>query len=235
MTTRRRRKSGSGPSALALIAWVGGTADGSERLAGNHWPGVPPVAPSSSGSRAFFAGRARGIAAGTLLACGSVLAVTGHAADISSQPPESLHPGLVTAGPNAGSGGYAVTSLAVNVVPTAAIPADVISAAAPEVASAQVFAGSGTQSVHRNSPVAFGVVDEPASAADLPVPITLPGTGRGQPAGSGLIEDATGGIEDAQGGLVSAGDVLERLDHLVAPVEEGTQPAMTMLSALSHS
>ncbi len=74
MTARRRRKSGSGPSATALIAWVGArqTAIGAPMSApvsvvhGGDTPGMPR-------NRAILVGRACGVAAGTLLACGSVL------------------------------------------------------------------------------------------------------------------------------------------------------------------
>jgi hypothetical protein len=80
MTARRRRKSGSGPSATALIAWVGSTGIGAPAVAS-----VPVIgSPSSSriaGNRAIFLGRACGLAAGTLLACGSVLAGAAHVGD----------------------------------------------------------------------------------------------------------------------------------------------------------
>lgn len=82
MTARRRRKTGSGPSATALIAWVGGAQPRT---------GEPAIAPFSvtdgrsrgraSGARAVLGGRACGLAAGTLLACGSVLAGTAYVGD----------------------------------------------------------------------------------------------------------------------------------------------------------
>jgi hypothetical protein len=84
MTARRRRKSGSGPSATALIAWVGGARTG--MVAPEVTPGSVasslPIRPMSgspmSGSRALLVGRACGLAAGTLLACGSVLVGATH-------------------------------------------------------------------------------------------------------------------------------------------------------------
>lgn len=82
MTARRRRKSGSGPSATALIAWVGARQAAIDAplsapvsvIHGGYTPGMPS-------SRAVLVGRACGVAAGTLLACGSVLASTTHPSD----------------------------------------------------------------------------------------------------------------------------------------------------------
>ena len=75
MTARRRRKSGSGPSATALIAWVGGaqTGVGASPSASVSMIDSGPSARVPSG-RAILVGRACGLAAGTLLASGSVLA-----------------------------------------------------------------------------------------------------------------------------------------------------------------
>jgi hypothetical protein len=82
MTARRRRKSGSGPSATALIAWVGGARTS---LSDSVGASVPVAASASigrtAGNRAIFLGRACGLAAGTLLACGSVLAGATHVGD----------------------------------------------------------------------------------------------------------------------------------------------------------
>jgi hypothetical protein len=82
MTARRRRKSGSGPSATALIAWVGA------RQTAISAPISAPVsviegeqAARVPRSRAVLVGRACGVAAGTLLACGSVLASATHVGD----------------------------------------------------------------------------------------------------------------------------------------------------------
>jgi hypothetical protein len=82
MTARRRRKSGSGPSATALIAWVGARQTAISApisapvsvIQGEHPPRIPR-------SRAVLVGRACGVAAGTLLACGSVLASATHVGD----------------------------------------------------------------------------------------------------------------------------------------------------------
>jgi len=82
MTARRRRKSGSGPSATALIAWVGGSQAAVGAPAMAPFP-VISSAPTGrmAGHRAIFLGRAAGLAAGTLLACGSVLAGATHVGD----------------------------------------------------------------------------------------------------------------------------------------------------------
>lgn len=256
MTTRRRRKWGSGPSAPALIAWVGGTGIGADRVASDAWSGVPASAAPSSYGRAPLFGRARGFAAGTLLACGSVLAVTVHAADSSSQLPESAHPGLVTASPDAGPGGYGAKPLTVAA----------LSAAVPAATSAQAFAGTGTGAVHRNRPIAFGVAGESSSEGAETVPLARPDSGDGQGTKSGPVKDAVeaparSAVAGAVGRLAAPADkvvspvpsfggqavstasdvvalteeVLVPLGHLVAPVGEGTQPAMTMLSRPSYS
>jgi hypothetical protein len=77
MTARRRRKTGSGPSATALIAWIGGA----QPRVGEPASAPLSVADGGSGGRAILAGRACGLAAGTLLACGSVLAGTPYVGD----------------------------------------------------------------------------------------------------------------------------------------------------------
>ena len=103
MTARRRRKSGSGPSATALIAWVGA------RQAAISAPMGAPVAVIQGGgqtarmarSRAVLVGRACGVAAGTLLACGSVLvsathtgegSLSGNSAPLPHRTPVALEP-----------------------------------------------------------------------------------------------------------------------------------------------
>lgn len=83
MTARRRRKLGSGPSATALIAWVG-AAQPSVGEPASAPVSVIDMADSGScgrvppGGRTILLGRACGLAAGTLLACGSVLAGATH-------------------------------------------------------------------------------------------------------------------------------------------------------------
>src|SRR5919202_6517649 len=82
MTARRRRKSGSGPSATALIAWVGGPRT---RMADDASTPASTTSRAAGdrliGGRAILFGRACGLAAGTLLACGSVLAGATHVGD----------------------------------------------------------------------------------------------------------------------------------------------------------
>lgn len=215
MTTRRRRKWGSGPSAPALIAWVGGTGISADPVAGSAWLGGPPGVASSSHGRVPLAGRVRGIAAGTLLACGSVLAVSVHAADSSSELPDSAHSGSVTVGPGVVSGGYAATPLAVAA----------LSAAAPAVTSDQVFAGTvaGTGTVHRNRPITVGVAGEPAPKEGLPVPLALPGSEAGQHPDSGPIEDAVAPSAPAP----SAG--ADAVGHLAAPAGQVADPVSSFI------
>ncbi|MGH3927876.1 MAG: hypothetical protein ACRDTT_34280, partial [Pseudonocardiaceae bacterium] len=64
----------------------------------------------------------------------------------SSDVPETAHPGFVTVGPGDVSGGYGAKPLAVTA----------LSATAPAATSGQMFASTGTGSVHRNSPITFG-------------------------------------------------------------------------------
>lgn len=82
MTARRRRKSGSGPSATALIAWVGA---GQTEFAAPVGASIAMIHGAPAGrvpsGRAVLVGRACGLAAGTLLACGSVLAGATHVGD----------------------------------------------------------------------------------------------------------------------------------------------------------
>ena len=176
MTARRRRKSGSGPSATALIAWVGGTGFGTDHEGRAVAPGLTTsftesFADGPAHGRPPFVGKARGLAAGTLLACGSVLAVAVHAAD-SSGPHKAASPGLVTAEPGVVSGGFA------------APPAPPSSAAPPAVTSAQSFTGTQIRpgSVLRNVP---RFVDAHRAAAVLPrrpAPLSMPGAETGQQA-----------------------------------------------------
>src|SRR5947209_7635017 len=107
MTARRRRKSGSGPSATALIAWVGGARTDLTDYAETP-VSVAASAPGErvAGGRAILFGRACGLAAGTLLACGSVLAGATHVGGDSSLATDSaslLNPTPTTPGTTAGA------------------------------------------------------------------------------------------------------------------------------------
>lgn len=163
MTARRRRKSGSGPSATALIAWVGvgQTAIGAPISApasviyGGHGPRMPR-------SRAVLVGRACGVAAGTLLACGSVLASATHVGDGSLAGNAAPVPNHSPVALGAGSPeGY---------------PADASSdrsAAAPELVSAQTVAEN-SQALHprlgqvrRNNPVSVNAPAAPSRQSSI--------------------------------------------------------------------
>jgi hypothetical protein len=165
MTARRRRKSGSGPSATALIAWVGArqTALGAPMSApgsvihGGHTPRTPR-------SRAVLVGRACGVAAGTLLACGSVLAsathmggegsLAGNSAPLPHRTPVALGAG--------NPDGYRADA-----------PAD-RSPAAPELVSAQA-ADENSHALHpklgqvrRNNPVSVNTPAQPSRQSTSP-------------------------------------------------------------------
>lgn len=107
MTARRRRKSGSGPSATALIAWVGGARTALTEPVSTPASAVGDAAEDRmAGGRAILFGRACGLAAGTLLACGSVLVGATHVGDgplatdsASLRKPSPITPGTTTSDP----------------------------------------------------------------------------------------------------------------------------------------
>ncbi len=167
MTARRRRKSGSGPSATALIAWVGGARTGLGAPADAPIPMIGD-APTSRplGSRAIFLGRACGLAAGTLLACGSVLAGATHVGDGSLVGNGAPLPNPTLAAPD-----VAVDAPAEYPAQSPAEPAS----AAPDLVSAQAVAQP-SQSGHpqfgrvrRNTPIAVAMpADEPSQQPRAP-------------------------------------------------------------------
>lgn len=161
MTARRRRKSGSGPSATALIAWVGGARTSISVPAGAPVPEAGG-APTDRlvGSRAIFLGRACGLAAGTLLACGSVLAGATHVGDGSLTGNGAPLPNPTLAAPDA----------AVDVpAPYPAQSPTEPASTAPDLVSAQAVAGQSLPvhsqfgRVRRNTPIAVVMpADEPS-------------------------------------------------------------------------
>jgi hypothetical protein len=170
-----------------------------------------PTAVADEG-HSFVATRARGLAAGTLLACGSVLAITVHATD-SSAPRDSATSGLVTIGPGATSGGDGATSLASR-----------RTTAAPAATSAQAFTGTPlrSQPVHRNVPLAVPVPGAAQPEAELPAPLALPVPDRGQLEQNGPLERAVlsqAPVPDA------AGAAAGQADKLVAPADQALTPA----------
>lgn len=179
MTARRRRKSGSGPSATALIAWVGGARTGISAPTGAPVPviGSEPIG-RLVGSRAIFLGRACGLAAGTLLACGSVLAGATHVGDGSLAGNGAPLPNPTLAAPD-----VAVDVPAEYPAESPAEPAST----APDLVSAQAVAEP-TPSAHpqlgrvrRNTPIAVAMpADEPSqqpSTAQQPWHSPPPATG----------------------------------------------------------
>lgn len=252
MTARRRRKSGSGPSATALIAWVGGAQTAVGAPAGTAVTGVHAWSSSRMpGGRAIVVGRAFGLAAGTVLACGSVLASAVHVGDGSLAGEDGSLPSHSPADPAAVSGtpdGYAGTTSADRVT------------VAPVAVSAQAFARTSPAlpprpaRVHRNNPVSMDVPAEPSPAPDTaqqrpwrssappadrapgpmaPVsPVLDPaasGVGRVAPV-DGVLEPAAPRDErPARSGVLAAVPAKQAVAPLV---EEATQPAMTMLGGL---
>lgn len=240
MTARRRRKSGCGPSATALIAWAGGARARTDTSPADGWQ---PLVASVPYSRRPLIVRGRGLAAGTLLACGSVLAVAVHTADSSLTPP----PRLATAGPHSVSGG-------------ATAPLVVIErwAAAATTGSGQELGGTYIPSGGAGHPVSLALHASGSSPpeATLLLPLNLPGVSQTQAPES--IDRTVAPVPEASVVESSAAPVAQ---HVVAPalalftqqratepdlvvpvaeltapaeqsgaLEEGAQPAMTMLS-----
>src|SRR5579884_1787432 len=179
MTARRRRKSGSGPSATALIAWVGGVRPGvtdSDDTAPDSVVGGAPTR-RTIGGRAILVGRACGLAAGTLLACGSVLVGATHAGDgsLATDTAPLLNP--IPAEPGATVGAPGESGADMSSEPAHAAP-EPVSAQAVAVQSPVASPQSGR--VRRNAPVP---VQTPAEAPQHPA--TAPQPRRQAPSGSG--------------------------------------------------
>ena len=250
MTARRRRKLGSGPSAAALIAWVGGAQPG---------VGEPASAPVSvidggsygrlPGGRAILVGRACGLAAGTLLACGSVLAGAIHVGDGSlagDSEPLLNHtpavPGASTPDEHRGN-----------------VPAGRTSVA-PDVVSAQAVADMGPAPhrklgrVRRNNPVSLdmpaapsrnsGTAQQPLGSPPPPTghapspiapvsPVLDPatkGVGRVAPVGGVLAPsnpsaERAGSPRDERVSLSTSG-ALAAVKRVVAPVHSVVKPVI---------
>ncbi|MGH3871233.1 MAG: hypothetical protein ACRDSR_06880 [Pseudonocardiaceae bacterium] len=239
MTARRRRKVGSGPSATALIAWVGGAQAAA---------GVSGAPVWSSGRHAVLVGRALGLAAGTVLACGSVLASavqvgdgspTGDSAALPSYPP-------VTPGPVLGAVdeyGESAAAARMSAAPVAVSPqAFVQKAPATSARPARVYRNkpvsvdasaetgapprTGQPPWHSSAPPA----DHPPAGPITPVnPVLDPaaaGVDRVTPVGEVLEPPAA--REKRSSGTAAAVPVQE----VVPVVEDATRPAMAMLGGL---
>jgi hypothetical protein len=178
MTARRRRKSGSGPSATALIAWVGGapseigapTGAAVSVIYGRPSGQIPSAGQIPSG-RAVLVGRACGLAAGTLLACGSVLAGATHTGDGA---PLFNH---IPAVPGAGSGAPDAYRGQAPVERASAAP-DLVRAQAAADTSSGLHPRLGQ--VRRNTPASLDVPAEPnrqSQATPPPWDSSPPATG----------------------------------------------------------
>jgi hypothetical protein len=164
MTARRRRKSGSGPSATALIAWVGGAQVGCATHDGAPISMIDGAsADRVAGGRAILLGRACGLTAGTLLAFGSVLIGATNVGDgpLANKGAPLLNP--LPAVPNA-----TVDAPAEDRVDALAEPLYAV----PDQVSAQAVAGPARalhpriEQVRRNTPKSLGVpAEEPSTDA----------------------------------------------------------------------
>jgi hypothetical protein len=254
MTARRRRKTGSGPSATALIAWVGGAPMVAGASAGTVVSGAghawsPTRMP---GGRAVAIGRACGLAAGTVLACGSVLASAVHVGDGSLTREDASLPSYIPTSPDTKSGapiGYLGTVAAQR------------PAAAPDAVSAQAVVRTIPElrrrpaQVHRNNPASITESAEPVTATSptTQAPWRSPAPSA-DPAPSGPIAPVNPVLDPAASGVgrvAPVSGVLQpaaKRDEQPAPsstqamvpgtqaaaplLKEATQPAMTMLGAL---
>ena len=233
MTARRRRKSGSGPSATALIAWVGGTGLGVDRRADLPFPrGRSSWVPAGPPSRGPLITRGRGLAAGTLLACGSVLAVAVHTADNSFTPRSVPLPGLATVGPSAVSGGA-----------TAPLVVAEGWATATSVSSGQALAGTYVPpgEVRHYVPLIWHASGSPSSGATLPLPLDLPSADGTRAPQSVPVNRMVAPVAQMVAQFTQRGVPGQDLgapgqegatpgEQGVASSPEGAQPAMTMLA-----
>ncbi|MGH3983165.1 MAG: hypothetical protein ACRDST_10895 [Pseudonocardiaceae bacterium] len=203
------------------------------------------------GGRAVLIGRACGLAAGTVLACGSVLASAVHVGDGSLAGEDASLPSYIPPGPAAQSGapvGY--LGMAAQRPP-----------AAPDAVSAQAVVRTTPElrrqpaRVHRNNPMSITAPAErgtatspttqapwrsPAPSADpapsgpiAPVnPVLDPaasGVGRVAPV-AGVLQP--GVKRDEQPAPASTQAVVPGTRAAAPLLKEATQPAMTMLGAL---
>jgi hypothetical protein len=202
MTARRRRKTGSGPSATALIAWVSGRQVVAGAPAGAGVSGVHAWSSSRNpAGRAILMGRACGLAAGTMLACGSVLVGAVNVGEGSLTGESAPLPSYAPVGPDAGSspGGYGEQA-----------PAD-HTVAAPDTVSTQALAPTGlalrqqSGPVHRNKPVSFAMPAEHGP----PPPTAQQSWGSPPPAaGQAPIAPVKPVLDPAASGVARVGEVL---------------------------
>jgi len=245
MTARRRRKVGSGPSATALIAWL----DAAQSSVGELTSASGSVIDDGSGrrapgDRAILLGRVCGLTAGTLLACGSVLAGATHVGDGSLAGDGASLLNHTPTAPGAGtSEGYLRN-----------VPAGHTSAA-PVMVSAQAVAGpspvpySRLGRVRRNNPVSLDVLPAPSrNSGTRQHPWTSPSPPAGH-AASGPIAPVRPVLDPAAqgvGGVAAMGGVLapanphgqrpasprdERLDGLFAPHSPGWAVSCSLAGA----
>jgi hypothetical protein len=193
-----------------LIAWVKAAGNEADRVGDPLSSGSHPTSAISAADGRPLTDRVRGLAAGTLLACGSVLAVAVQAADSTSGHPESDHPGAVNVGPGGGSGGEPAPSLALARE----------TAVAPVTTTAQAFTGTAipAQPVRRNAPLA---VHMPSVA-----PVESGGHASLAPAGTEHDQaPQTGGPLGRALTAPAPGPVATTVDQVIAPVDQVLTPA----------
>lgn len=220
MTARRRRKSGSGPSATALIAWVGGTRVGHDAPAGTSVPVREGsvegnVSGPVRGGRAVLVGRACGLAAGTVLACGSVLVGATHAGDGLPASESAPLPNRVPTAPAAAADTPNLAATGYRGRP--GNPSAQRMAPAPDSVSAQVVADQqpasqlGRGRVPRNAPASLTTparTRAPGPAHQQPADTSSRSTGRAVPAPvKPVLEPATKRVDRVApvGGLLGPG------------------------------
>jgi hypothetical protein len=222
MTARRRRKTGSGPSATALIAWVGGRQVVAGASSGVHaWSSG-----RSPAGRAILVGRACGLAAGTVLACGSLLAGAVNVGEGSLTRESAPLPSYTPVGPDAGSSpdGYGGQA-----------PAD-HAVAAPDAVSTQALAPTDSAlrqrsgRVHRNKPVSFAMPAEHSS----PPPTAQRSWGSSPPAAAqaptGPIAPVKPVLDPAASGVARVGEVFASENSRDGQPRASTLPGPSLLA-----
>lgn len=246
MTARRRRKLGSGPSATALIAWLGAAQPRVGQPAGASVAVIDSESCDSGscervpGGRTILLSRACGLAAGTLLACGSALAGATYVGEGSLAGDGASLLNHTPAVPSAGT--------SEEYLPT--VPAGRTSAA-PVMVSAQVVAGtsrvpySRLGPVLRNNPVSVDMPTKPSpssAARQQPRASSSPPAGHAASGPIAPIRPVLDPAAERVGGVVPVGGVLAPAnphggktgssDNGQADRHRAVRPAMAMLTSL---
>lgn len=214
MTARRRRRSGSGPSATAMIAWAGGARTIADHAANRAFSATQPSVSALVADRpGALSGKFRGFAVGSLLACGSVLAVAVHAGDGAFGPVEqdaTPSPAGPPAMPHVAPGPDATPAATAH----DPVPADMV-AAAVGLATGAGHAGTG-QVGHAGGHAGAGSLE--SSGSSQPAGDSSGGNGQGHAWGHHA------GASDPPSGQPGGGQLAQALE----PVAQAPDTALAM-------